>query len=88
LRFFIPAIGTSADAILRSSMIPLGRDRLPPIYQQEAIHWLARFKNTELLQQMLSHFHFSESEISSYRIRWAAWLKPKKVLSIQRSGDA
>ena len=46
-------------------------------YQQNAISWPQRFENTEPLQQMLSRFHFSETEISAYRIRWAAWLKPK-----------
>jgi hypothetical protein len=58
-------------------MIPLRRDQSPPLYQQDAISWLRRFKNTELLQQMLSQFHFSETEISAYRTGWAAWLKPK-----------
>jgi hypothetical protein len=57
--------------------ISLRRDQPPPLYQQDAISWLQRFKNTELLQQMLSRFHFSETEISAYRICWAAWLKPK-----------
>jgi hypothetical protein len=58
-------------------MIPLRRDQSPPLYQQDAISWLQRFKNTELLQEMLWRFHFPETEISAYRIRWAAWLKPK-----------
>jgi hypothetical protein len=58
-------------------MIPLRRDQPPPLYQQEAISWLQRFENTELLQQMLSRFHFPEAEISAYRICWAARLKPK-----------
>jgi hypothetical protein len=48
----------------------------PPLYQQDAISWLQRFESTELLQQMLVRFHFSEMEILAYRIRWAAWLKP------------
>ena len=68
-------------------MIPLGRDQIPPLYQQEAIRWLARFKNTELLQKMLWRFHFSETEVAAYRNYWAAWLKPKSNLSIQRNGD-
>jgi hypothetical protein len=68
-------------------MIPLGRDQIPPLYQAEAIRWLARFKNTELLQKMLCRFHFSETEIAAYRHYWSAWLKPKNALSVQRSGD-
>lgn len=68
-------------------MIPLGREQIPPLYQQETIRWLARFKNTELLQQMLRRFHFSETEIAAYRSYWAAWLKPKNALYVHRSGD-
>jgi hypothetical protein len=68
---------TDCVTLMPRTMIPLRRDQLPPLYQQDAISWLQRFKNTELLQQMLSRFHFSEVEISAYRIRWAAWLKPK-----------
>lgn len=58
-------------------MIPLGRDQIPPLYQQETIRWLARFKNTELLQQMLWRFHFPEKEITAFRNSWSSWLKPK-----------
>jgi len=48
-----------------------------PLYQQEAIRWLQHFKNTELLQQLLACFEFSEAEIAAYRNCWANWLKPK-----------
>ena len=58
-------------------MIPLRPDQIPPLYQQEAIRWLQHFKNTELLQQLLACFEFSEAEITAYRNRWADWLKPK-----------
>jgi hypothetical protein len=59
------------------SRLGKGRDQIPPLYQQEAISWLQHFKNTELLQQMLWRFHFSEPEIAAYRESWAAWLRPK-----------
>jgi hypothetical protein len=62
---------------MRAFMIPLRRDQAPPPYQQDAIIWLQQFKNTELLQQMLWRFHFSEAEIAAYRISWSYWLKPK-----------
>lgn len=62
---------------MAAPMIPLPRDQLPPNYQQDAICWLQHFKNTELLQQMLMRFYFSETEIAAYRNRWATWLKPK-----------
>jgi len=58
-------------------MIPLRRGQIPPLYQQEAIRWLQHFKHTELLQQLLACFEFSEAEIAAYRNRWAHWLKPK-----------
>jgi hypothetical protein len=56
-------------------MIPL-RGKIPPLYQQNAIHWLQHFQNTELLQQLLARFQFSEAEIAAYRSRWHRWLKP------------
>jgi hypothetical protein len=58
-------------------MIPLRSGEPLPVYQQEAIHWLQHFKNTELLQQLLWCFQFSEAEIAAYRNRWGYWLKPK-----------
>ena len=58
-------------------MIPLRRGAIPPLYQQEAIRWLQHFKHTELLQQLLACFEFSEAEITAYRNCWANWLKPK-----------
>jgi len=58
-------------------MIPLRRGQIPPLYQQEAICWLTNFRNTELLQQLLATFKFSEAEIAAYRNCWADWLKPK-----------
>ena len=57
-------------------MIPLPHDETAPHYQQEAITWLKHFRNTELLQQLLSRFEFSEAEIAAYRNCWADWLKP------------
>jgi len=39
-------------------MIPLRNGQFPPHYQQQAISWLQHFKNTELLQQLLSRFEF------------------------------
>jgi len=68
-------------------MIPLRTGQVTPPYQQEAISWLQRFQNTELLQQMLWRFQFSEAEIAAYRNRWAVWLKPKKGFSIQQRGN-
>jgi hypothetical protein len=68
-------------------MIPLRRYQVPAPYQKQALRWLQQFKNTELLQQMLMRFHFSEAEIAAYRNRWAVWLKPKKVFSIQQRGN-
>jgi len=58
-------------------MIPLLDGKPAPPYQREAITWLKHFKHTELLQQLLSRFEFSEAEIAAYRDRWADWLKPK-----------
>jgi hypothetical protein len=58
-------------------MIPLPHGEMAPLYQQEAISWLQHFNNTELLQQLLARFRFSEAEIAAYRNRWADWLKPK-----------
>jgi hypothetical protein len=60
-----------------SSMIPLRAGNGLPLYQQAAISWLQHFKNTELLQQILSRFYFSEAEIDAYRKSWIDWLKPK-----------
>jgi len=57
-------------------MIPLPPGETAPLYQQEAIRWLQHFKNTELLQQLLACFEFSEAEITAYRNCWADWLKP------------
>ena len=57
-------------------MIPLRRGAFPPLYQQEAIRWLQHFKHTQLLQQLLACFEFSEAEIAAYRNCWADWLKP------------
>jgi len=51
-------------------MIPLRRGAIPPLYQQEAIRWLQHFKHTELLQQLLACFEFSEAEITAYRNCW------------------
>jgi hypothetical protein len=68
-------------------MIPLGIGQIPPLHQREAISWLQQFKNTELLQQMLRRFDFSETEVVAYRSRCAVWLKPKKVFSIQQRGN-
>jgi hypothetical protein len=59
-------------------MIPLPHGETAPPYQQEAIIWLKRFKHTELLQQLLLRFHFSETEIAAYRRCWAHWLKAKE----------
>jgi hypothetical protein len=58
-------------------MIPIRRGESVPHYQQVAIVWLKRFKNTELLQQMLARFRFSELEIAAYRNNWSEWLRPK-----------
>jgi hypothetical protein len=58
-------------------MIPLQHGEMAPSYQQEAITWLKHFEHTELLQQLLSRFEFSEAEIAAYRNCWADWLKPK-----------
>jgi hypothetical protein len=58
-------------------MIPLPHSETAPLYQQEAIRWLQHFNNTELLQQLLARFKFSEAEIAAYRSHWANWLKPK-----------
>jgi len=52
-------------------MIPLRRGQTLPRYQQEAIAWLQRFKNMELLQKLLSRFHFPAEEVAAYRSRWA-----------------
>jgi hypothetical protein len=60
-----------------SAVIPFPYGEPAPPYQQEAISWLKRFKNTELLQQLLARFKFSEAEIAAYRNHWAAWLKRK-----------
>jgi hypothetical protein len=67
-------------------MIPLRNGQIPPMYQQEVISWLQDFRNTELLQQILWRFQFSEAEIAAYRNRWTTWLKPKKTFSIQNLG--
>ena len=58
-------------------MITIRRGESVPPYQQEAIDWLAHFKNTDLLQQMLLRFYFSEVEIAAYRTSWSRWLRPK-----------
>jgi len=58
-------------------MIPLPHGETAPPYQREAISWLKHFKHTELLQQLLTRFEFSEAEIAAYRNSWADWLKPK-----------
>jgi len=58
-------------------MVPLPPGETAPLYQQEAICWLTNFRNTELLQQLLARFKFSEAEIAAYRNCWAHWLKPK-----------
>jgi len=87
LHFFIPAIGSSANPALCALMIPLGRDQIPPLYQIDAIRWLGRFRHTEMLQQMLWRFHFSETEIAAYRSCWSGWLKAKNALSVPRSGN-
>jgi hypothetical protein len=59
-------------------MIPLPHGETAPLYQQQAIYWLANFRNTELLQQLLARFQFSELEIAAYKNSWADWLKPVK----------
>jgi hypothetical protein len=59
-------------------MIPL-RGMIPPRYQQDAIKWLQQFRNTELLQQLLARFQFSEAEIAACRSRWHRWLKPDVI---------
>ena len=58
-------------------MIPLRKGEIPPVYQREAISWLDRFKNAELLQQLLTRFYFPAEEIAAYRSHWKRWLKPK-----------
>lgn len=63
-------------------MIPLRGGQAPPVYQQAAISWLQHFRNTELLQQMLWRFRFSETEIAAYTNRWADWLKPRDSESL------
>ena len=60
-------------------MIPLPHGEATPPYQRAAIYWLQQFKNTELLQQLLARFRFSEEEIAAYRRSWSDWLKPKKL---------
>ena len=57
-------------------MIPLTHGEMAPFYQQEAITWLKHFKHTDLLQELLSRFEFSEAEIAAYRRSWTDWLKP------------
>jgi hypothetical protein len=57
---------------------PIRRGEAVPPYQQQAISWLQHFQNTELLQQMLSRFYFSELEIAAYKRRWADWLKRRQ----------
>jgi len=58
-------------------MTPIRRGEPVPPYQQQAISWLQHFHNTELLQQILSRFYFSELEIAAYRTGWSRWLRPK-----------
>lgn len=60
-------------------MIPL-RGEIPPLYQQDAIQWLQHFRNTELLQQLLARFQFSDAEVAAYRSRWRRWLRLKPDL--------
>jgi hypothetical protein len=50
---------------------------MAPSYQLDLITWLKHFKHTQLLQQLLSRFEFSEAEIAAYRNCWADWLKPR-----------
>jgi hypothetical protein len=57
-------------------MTPLGNHETPPPYQLQAIQWLRDFRNTDLLQQMLARFYFTEAEIDAYRKVWVDWLKP------------
>jgi hypothetical protein len=59
-------------------VISLPTGQVAPPYQQETIIWLKQFKNTELLQQLLSRFQFSEGEIAAYKRCWPHWLKPKE----------
>jgi hypothetical protein len=65
-------------------MIPIRRGEPVPPYQQKAISWLQHFKNSELLQQMLSRFYFSELEIAAYRTSWSRWLRPKFHTFVQQ----
>ncbi len=53
-----------------------------------AIAWLKHFKNTELLQQILGQFQFSELEIAAYRSNWSRWLRPNAALRNEgQNGD-
>lgn len=49
-----------------------------PQYQRDAIQWLDGYRNTQVLQELLSRHRYSEEEIRSYRSRWGEWLKAKE----------
>jgi hypothetical protein len=69
-------------------MIPLRHDETVPLYQFEAVLWLRCFRHTELLQQLLAKFRFSELEIAAYRNNWAQWLRPNSARSDDGQNDA
>jgi hypothetical protein len=62
-------------------MNPIRHGEPVPPYQEQAINWLQHFKNTELLQQLLARYQFSEAEIAAYTRCWADWLKPRQGIN-------
>jgi hypothetical protein len=62
-------------------MIALPRGQTAPDYQKEVAGWLQQFKHTELLQQLLARYQFSEAEIAAYTRCWADWLKPRQGIN-------
>ena len=69
-------------------MIPIRRGESVPPYQQVAIDWLKRFRNTELLQQILARFKLSKLGIATNRNNWSQWLRPNPDLRNQPQNDA